>query len=77
MKSRLRKMTPEHEEKLLKILTGMIAEKTGETRGEVLSRIAERAEELQRRDRYSRQRATKRSTSTPSTQAQVAAKART
>ena len=65
------------EEQFWESITGLIAEKTGETRGQVLQRIADRAEGRQRRGRASRQSATNRSTRTPSTLAKLVAKART
>jgi len=55
-------------------LLGLIAEKTGESKKQVLRRILERAEILQRRS--VRERATKRSGVIPSSGAKVAAKSR-
>ena len=65
------------EEKFWESVTGLIAEKTGETRGQVLETIADRVESVQRRRRASRQSATNRSTRTPSSFAKLVAKSRT
>ncbi len=65
------------EERLWEAVIGLIAEKTGETKGQVLERIADRAQKLQRRRRASRQSATNHYALTPTTLARVGAKPRT
>ena len=65
------------EERFWESVTGLIAEKTGETRGQVLERIADRVKTVQRRRRASRQSATNRSGRTPSNFAKLVAKSRT
>ena len=65
------------EEQFWESVTGLIGEKTGETRGQVLERIADRVKTVQRRRRASRQSATNRSRRTPSNFAKLVAKSRT
>lgn len=65
------------EERVWEAVTGLITEKTGETKGQVLERIVQEAKIIQRRMRSSRQRVKNRSTDTPTTFERVAAKART
>jgi hypothetical protein len=65
------------DEKFWSIITGVISEKTGETKTQVLERIAERATTVQSRRRLRRHSSTNRSGDTASTPAQVVAKART
>ena len=78
-KDRSQKITAAGKDRVYRIVSNMIAEKTGETPEEVLDRMSRRAVALQRqrRDRARSQRATKRSGFIPNTDEKIAAKALT
>lgn len=64
-------------ENILRTVSEMIGQRTGEAPEQVVERIVRRAETAQRLERPSSQRATKRSAFTPSASEKVAAKPRT
>jgi len=65
------------QEEVWDVITGMVAEKTGETKGKILERIADRADMIQSRKRPSCQRSTNLSGLTPRVLDNVTAKSRT
>lgn len=65
------------DEKFWSVVTGMIAEKTGEAKDVVLDRIAERAVRIQSRRRLSNHSSTNLSSESSNSGAQLVAKART